>query len=94
MTGYIIYYQQQDGGHNGSKMAGAAATTATITGLMTRATYSITMVATSSTLPSTVTAAVTIITGMLMILCERILHCGQAGVVETGNRHCVYVNND
>ena len=61
VTGYIIYYyQQQDGGHNGSEMAGATATTATITGLMAGATYSITMVATSSTLPSTVTAAVTI----------------------------------
>ena len=60
VTGYIIYYQQQDGGHTGSEVAGATATTATITGLMTGATYSITMVATSSTLPSTVTAAVTI----------------------------------
>ena len=65
MTGYIIYYQQQDGGHNGSEMAGATATTATITGLMTGATYSITMVATSSTLPSTVTAAETITIGRI-----------------------------
>ena len=52
VTGYIIYYQQQDGGQNGTEMAGATATTATITGLMTGAVYSITMVATSSTLPS------------------------------------------
>ena len=65
VTDYIIYYQQQDGGHNGSVMAGATATTATITGLMTGATYSITMVATSSTLPSTVTAAETIAIGMI-----------------------------
>ena len=66
VTGYIIYYQQQDGGHNGSEeVAGATATTATITGLMTGATYSITMVATSSTLPSTVTAAETITIGMI-----------------------------
>ena len=65
VTGYIIYYQQQDGGHNGSVMAGATATTATVTGLMTGATYSITMVATSSTLPSTVTAAVTITIGRI-----------------------------
>ena len=64
VTSYIIYYQQQDGGHNGSEMAGATATTATITGLMTGATYSITMVATSSTLPSTVTDhGVTVIIG-------------------------------
>ena len=62
VTGYIIYYQQQDGGHSGSVMAGATATNATITGLMTGA-YSITMVATSSTLPSTVTTAETITIG-------------------------------
>ena len=62
-TGYIIYYQQQDGGHNGSVMAGATATTATITGLMTGATYFITMVVTSSTLPCTVTTAEAITIG-------------------------------
>ena len=60
VTGYIIYYQQQDGGHNGSEMAGATTTTATITGLIPGATYSITIVVTSSTLPSNVTAAETI----------------------------------
>ena len=60
VTGYIIYYQQQVGGHNGSEMTGATAITTTITGLMTGATYSITMVAISSTLPSAVTAAETI----------------------------------
>ena len=65
VTGYIIYYQQQDGGHNGSVMTGATATTATVTELMTGATYSITMVATSSTLPSTVTAAVNVTIGMI-----------------------------
>ena len=65
VTGYIIYYQQQDGGHTDSVSAGITTTTATITGLMTGATYSITMVATSSTLPSTVTAAVTVTIGMI-----------------------------
>ena len=65
VTGYIIYYQQQDGGHTGSEMAVSTAITTTITGLMTGATYSITMVATSSTLPSTVTAAETITIGMV-----------------------------
>ena len=64
VTGYIIYYQQQDGGHNGSVMAGATTTTSIIIGLMTGATYSITMVATSSTLPSTVSAAETITIGI------------------------------
>ena len=65
MTGYIIYYQQQDGEHSGSKMAEDTATTATITGLITGVTYSITMVATSSTLPSNVTAAETVTIGMM-----------------------------
>ena len=62
VTGYIIYYQQQDGGHTGSVVSGDTTTTATITGLMT-GTYSITMVATSSTLPSNETAAETITIG-------------------------------
>ena len=56
MTDYIIHYQR-DGGQRLSENAGATATTATITGLIVGATYSITMVATSSTLPSTETAA-------------------------------------
>ena len=70
-NGYIIYYQKQDGGHNGSQMAGATATTATITGLIPRATYSITMVATSSILPSTVTAAVTVTIGMIAMMARK-----------------------
>lgn len=64
-TGYVMYYQQPNRGHTGSVIAGATSTTATITGLMTGATYSITMVATSSTLPSTVTAELTITIGMI-----------------------------
>ena len=66
VTGYIIYYQQQDGGHTGSKMAGATATTTTITGLITGATYFISMVATSSTLPSTATTSENITIGMIL----------------------------
>ena len=46
-------------------MAGATAIIATITGLIPGATYSITMMATSSTLPSTVTAAETVTLGMI-----------------------------
>ena len=65
MTGYIIYYQQEDGGQRLSESAGTAATTTTITGLIAGATYSITMVATSSTLPSTESAALTFILGTL-----------------------------
>ena len=62
VNGYIIYYQQ-DGGQRLSVNAGATATTATITGLITGATYSITVVATSSMLPSTETTAQTLIIG-------------------------------
>ena len=63
MTGYIIYYQQEDGGQRLSESAEAAATTASITGLIAGATYSITMVATSSTLPSNETAPLTVTIG-------------------------------
>ena len=61
MTGYIIYYQQ-DGGQRLSVSAEVAATTAAITGLE-GGTYSIAMVTTSSTLPSTETAAQTVTLG-------------------------------
>ena len=69
MTGYIIYYQQEEGGQRFSESAEAAATTASITGLITGATYSITMVATSSTLPSTETAALIVTIGTVHITC-------------------------
>ena len=55
MTGYTIYYQQQDGGPSGSVEAGQYNTSITIPGLIVGATYSISIVAKSSTLPSTVT---------------------------------------
>ena len=75
MTGYIIYYQQEEGGQRLSESAGAAATTAFITGLITGATYSITMVATSSTLPSTETAALTVTIGTVYMCCVYIRVC-------------------
>ena len=61
VTGYIIYYQR-DGGQRLSQSAGPAANNATISGLIINVgvTYSITMVATSSTVPSTETPAQTI----------------------------------
>ena len=62
MTGYIIYYQQ-DGGERLSQSAGSTDTTATFTGLMIGATYSFTMMSTSSTLPSIETEAETITIG-------------------------------
>ena len=50
VTGYIIYYQQQDGGQRLSLTAG---TSNTITGLITGATYSISIAAISNALFST-----------------------------------------
>ena len=67
MTGYIIYYQREDGGQRLSESAEAAATTASITGLIAGGTYSITMVATSSTLPSTETAAMAVTIGIVHV---------------------------
>ena len=66
MTGYIIYYQQEEGGQRLSESAEAAATTANIIGLIAEANYSITMVATSSTLPSTETAAQNVTIGIFI----------------------------
>ena len=66
VTGYVIYYQQEEGGQRLSESAEAEATTATIIGLIAGATYSITMVATSSTLPSTETEALTVAIGTLV----------------------------
>ena len=52
VTGYYISYQEQDGGHRGSLMTGESNLTAAITGLIAGATYSISVAANSSTLPS------------------------------------------
>ena len=54
VNGYTIYYQQE-GGERYSLSVGANETNATINGLIEGATYSIIIVATSNTLPSTVT---------------------------------------
>ena len=74
MTGYIIYYQQEEGGQRLSESAGTAATTAPITGLIAGVTYSIIMVATSSTLPSTETAALTVTIGTVYITLNQKVH--------------------
>ena len=58
VTGYIISYQQQDGVHSDSVNVNETTVTSTIiTGLMIGVTYSISIVATTSTLPSNVTTA-------------------------------------
>ena len=64
VTGYIIYYKQ-DGGKRLSVNTGATATFATITGLNELIPYSITMVATSSTVHSNETAAEMVTVGRL-----------------------------
>ena len=68
VTGYNISYQTLDGGHSGS-VTNETATSTIITGLMTGATYSITIVATSSTFNSTVTTAPDITIGTGLIVC-------------------------
>ena len=56
VTGYTIFYQDQDGGESGSLEVGETDTNATITGLMSGATYNISIIANSSTLPSDIIA--------------------------------------
>ena len=62
VTGYTIYYQQE-GGERSLVSAMASDTSSTISGLIEGATYSIAIVATSNTLPSTVTGPQTITIG-------------------------------
>ena len=62
VTGYYIYYLHD--GTNHSVTPEANATSATITGLITGVTYSINVVANSTTLPSNVTTASNIILSM------------------------------
>lgn len=64
VTGYTIYYKQ-DGRKKLSVNTGATATIATITGLTELTPYSITMVANSSTVQSTETAAEMVTLGRL-----------------------------
>ena len=64
VTGYVIYYQQ-DGGERMSVSVEASATSYNITGLTIGATYSISMVATSNTLPSNITESQTITLGSI-----------------------------
>ena len=71
VTGYIIYYQQQQGGQRFSESAGATATNTIITGLITGVTYFITMLATSSILPSTETSALNVTIGRGQPLIQR-----------------------
>ena len=73
VTGYIIYYQQQDGGQRLSQTAGATDTSITITGLITGATYSISIAAISNALFSTEIAAPHVTIGILLIFAQTLL---------------------
>ena len=57
VTGYVIYYYQPQDIENRLSLTAGATDSATITGLMAGATYSISVASTSGTLPSTETAA-------------------------------------
>ena len=57
MTGYTIYYQQQDGGQSGSLEVVDTDTRITIAELIVGAAYSILIVANSKTFPSNVNSA-------------------------------------
>ena len=59
VNGYIIYYQR-DGGEEESSMVDGGATTSTTIMELTAGTYSITMVATSTSFPSSPTTAQTV----------------------------------
>ena len=82
VTGYIIYYQRDNGEQRLSLTVGDTGTNATITGLMAGATYSISVASTSGTLPSTETAApydVTIGTKtLLLVISYSIAFCPQS----------------
>ena len=78
VTGYIIYYWKEYlcgdsyhysyyGGRKYSENAEATATTATITGLTAGVTYYISMMTTSSTLPSSLTGEWTVTIGTINI---------------------------
>ena len=67
VTGYIISYQQQNGGHNGSVNVDIVTSTI-ITRLTIGATYSFSIVATSNTLPSTKTTVTDITIGIIYTL--------------------------
>ena len=78
VTGYTIYYQQQDGGPSGSMEAGQHDTSITIPELIAGATYSISIVANSSTLPSTFTTGHKAAIGTLHIFDTHIIHLPQS----------------
>ena len=69
VTGYSISYQTQDKKHGGLVNVNETTTSTIITGLMTGATYSITIVATSSTLPSNKITEPDITIGTGLIVC-------------------------
>ena len=67
VTGYTIYYREIHVGYTESVTTGRRDTSATITGLIVGATFSISVSATSDTLPSTTTQGKEILIGMYVL---------------------------
>ena len=67
MTGYIISYREIHVGYTESVTTGRRDTTAIITGLIVGTTFSISVSATSDTLPSTTTQGKEILIGMYVL---------------------------
>ena len=67
VTGYTIFYQQRNGKNSGLLTVERTDTSAIITGLTAEATFSISVSATSDTLPSTTTQGKEILIGMYVL---------------------------
>ena len=91
VTGYHISYQDQDGGHRGSVMTGETNHTATITGLIAGATYSISVAANSSTLSSTATRITFNLRKFSQLRCPLNLHNSYARVTVVVLCVCLYI---
>ena len=86
VTRYTIYYNQTDGGERKSVMAGNTSSSTVIEELSAGATYSISMVADSSTLPSDVTTGPNVTIGNINY-CESFTMCTDLSPYRAGHRH-------
>ena len=87
VTGYTIYYQRNiDGEERKSVMAGAADSSTVINGLTAGATYSISMVAHCSTLPSDVTTGPDVTIGNINC-CDSFTMCTDLSPYRAGQHH-------
>ena len=70
VAGFNIFYNQQNGGDNGSVTVEKNNVDTTITGLIALATYSISVVAIPTTLPGPPSTSIIIVLGILFMLHE------------------------